>query len=258
MVLWTHGGAYERFMGRWSRLVAPEFLGWLACPTGLRWAEVGCGTGALTAAILARCSPASVHATDAAEAQVAEVQRLLKGPRVSFAVASAERLAGGPFDAVVSGLLLNFLADPDAAVRAMADAAPEGLVGAYVWDYGAGMELLRVFWDTATSLDPGATDLHEGHRFDLATAESLADLWTHNGLLEVSTTALTVPTVFADFEDLWSPFLRGQGPAPAYVATLGEHARERLRTALQDALPPHHEGGIRLTARAWAVRGRSV
>lgn len=253
--VWTQGNAYERFMGRWSRLVAPRFLDWVDLPAGLRWADVGCGTGALTAAILDRCSPASVLAQDPSEAQVAEARRRVRDSRVSFGVATAEQLPARSFDVVVSGLVLNFVPDLDATLRAMSSAVGDGVVAAYVWDYGEGMQLLRRFWDVAGSLDPAVTALDEGHRFGLATEANLAEAWTDNGLDEVDTTGLTVPTVFEDFEDLWSPFLGGQGPAPTYVASLDDLAREQLRLELAQALPPGADGRIRLSARAWAVRG---
>jgi hypothetical protein len=151
--------------------------------------------------------------------------------------------------------VLNFVPDPTAAVAAMARAAPGGVVAAYVWDYTEGMQLLRTFWDVACSLDPAAADLNEGHRFALATPDALVDLWTQAGLGAVGWTGLTVPTVFADFDDFWTPFLGGQGPAPGYVASLDDAAREELRAALEAALVAEPDGTIHLTARAWAVRG---
>ena len=253
--VWAQGDAYERFMGRWSRQVAPPFLEWLDAPAGLRWADVGCGSGALTAAILEHCSPLSVLAVDPSAAQVDEAARRIRHPRVSFGVATAERLPARSFDVVVSGLVLNFVPDLGATVRAMSYAAAGGTVAGYVWDYAGGMQLLRTFWDVACSLDPAAADLHEGHRFMLATAEELADVWTQAGMGDVGSTAITVPTVFADFDDFWSPFLGGQGPAPAYVASLDVAARQRLRAALEEALVPELDGSIHLSARAWAVRG---
>jgi hypothetical protein len=138
----------------------------------------------------------------------------------------------------------------------MRRAAPGGIVAAYVWDYAEGMQMLRTFWDVACELDPAAAELNEGHRFSFA-AEDLADLWAGAGLTDVRTTAVMVPTVFEDFDDFWAPFLGGQGPAPAYVASLTEQAREELRVALAGRLPTQEDGTIALMARAWAVRGRA-
>jgi SAM-dependent methyltransferase len=253
--VWSQGDAYELFMGRWSRPVAPRFLDWLDAPTGLRWADVGCGSGALTATILRQSTPATVLAVDPSRAQVNEAARRIHDPRVSFGVGTAGNLPARSFDAVVSGLVLNFVPDPVAAVSAMRRAAPGGVVAAYVWDYAEGMQLLRTFWDVACSLDPAAADLHEGHR--LLGTDVLVEIWTDAGLGDVGATALTVPTVFENFDDFWTPFLGGQGPAPGYVTTLDQPSREDLRIALERELHPDADGRIRLTARAWAVRGTS-
>jgi trans-aconitate methyltransferase len=254
--VFMNGDAYERFMGRWSRLVAPRFLGWLDAAPESRWADVGCGTGALSAAVLQHASPASILGVDPSQGQVEEAGRQVADGRARFETGTAESLPADSFELVVSGLVLNFVPDPVAAVAAMSRASAEGgTVAAYVWDYAVGMQLLRTFWDVAVARDPAVADLHEGHRFDLPGPEALAGIWQEAGLKDVATTALTVPTVFEDFEDYWQPFLGGQGPGPAYVASLGATDRKELRAALAKALPTEPDGRILLTARAWAVRG---
>ncbi len=255
--IWARGDAYERFMGRWSRRVAPQFLDWLDVPEGLRWADVGCGTGVLTAAVLERAAPASVVGVDPSESQVDEAVAAVVDARATFARGTADDLLPGDFDIVVSGLVLNFVPDPGAAVSSMALAAPGGVVAAYVWDYAVGMQMLRTFWDTATSLNPAVSALNEGHRFSFTNEEGLLGLWTDAGLREVATTAITVSTVFENFEDYWLPFLGGQGPAPGYVASLDDRSREELRVALAKSLTPDPDGSIHLSSRAWAVRGVS-
>lgn len=254
--VFAQGDVYERFMGRWSRRVAPAFLAWLDLPAGLRWADVGCGSGALTGAVVDLNAPASVLGVDPSAAQVAEARRLVTDRRANFVRGVSGDLAAGGFDVVVSGLVLNFVPESGPAVASMARAAPGGVIAAYVWDYTEGMQLLRTFWDVACALDPAAADLNEGHRFTFDT-EALIELWPHAGMTGVTTTALTVPTVFADFDDFWVPFLGGQGPAPAYVASLDAPAREELRAALQESLTAEPDGSIHLSARAWAVRGTS-
>jgi hypothetical protein len=156
----------------------------------------------------------------------------------------------------VSGLVLNFIPTLEPAVRTMAQATHQGgTVAAYVWDYADGMQLIRQFWDTAVALDPAVSELDEGRRFPICKPEPLGQLFQAAGLERVETRALEVETVFRDFDDYWSPFLGGQGPAPAYAMALGEVARARLREQLRAALPHAADGSIRLPARAWAVRG---
>ncbi|HRA51899.1 methyltransferase domain-containing protein, partial [Actinotalea sp.] len=157
--------AYEAYMGRWSRLVAPVFVAWLGAPAGLRWLDVGCGTGSLTAALIAGATPASVLAVDRSEAFVAAARRAALDLRVSVEVAAADALPvpDRSLDAAVSGLVLNFLPDAPAAVREqLRVVVPGGRVAAFVWDYAEGMEPLRHFWDAAASVDPGRADLDEG------------------------------------------------------------------------------------------------
>ena len=256
--VWASGDKYEPYVGRWSRLVAAGFLAWLGVPPARRWLDVGCGTGALTAAILAQCDPAEVVGVDPSEGYVSWAARRLEDGRARFMVGDATRLPDGPFGAVVSGLVLNFVPGPAAAVHAMRCAAgPSGVVAAYVWDYAGRMELMRYFWDAAIALDPRAAALDEGVRFPMCTPGRLEALWRDCGLGEVSSRAVDVPAVFGNFDDYWRPFLGGQGPAPGYCMSLDEDRRAALREHLRHQLPVAPDGSIRLNARAWAVKGRS-
>ncbi|WP_371650127.1 MULTISPECIES: class I SAM-dependent methyltransferase [unclassified Streptomyces] len=264
--VWAAGNAYERYMGRWSRTVAERFVTWLGCPDGLRWLDVGCGTGALTTTVAARCGPAALLGVDrsagfaaSARGRFAAAQVPGTAARARFAVADAGALPvpDASCDVVVSGLVLNFLPGPGSALaEAVRVGRPGATVAAYVWDYAEGMRLLRHFWDAALALDPAAAALHEGRRFPQCRPDPLRGLWTGAGLLDVAVAEIEVDTVFTGFADLWEPFLSGQGPAPGYVAALAPPARDRLRTALRQAVPARPDGSIALTARAWAVRGR--
>ncbi|GHH04845.1 class I SAM-dependent methyltransferase [Streptomyces lanatus] len=257
--VWASGAAYERYMGRWSRVVAREFLAWLGRADGLRWLDVGCGTGVLAVEVAKRYRPRDVVGCDRSEGFVSAARAMAPPTARHFVVADALALPlrTGAFDVAVSGLALNFLPEPPIAVRELARAVrPGGLVAAYVWDYGEGMGLLHHFWSAATATDPVASAaLDERRRFPDCRPEPLHTLWTDAGLAEVSVTPIEVPTVFADFTDLWDPFLAGQGPAPGYVASLTPPARTRLRDTLHASVPVAPDGSIRLTARAWAVRG---
>ena len=257
---WSSGDAYEAYVGRWSRAVARQFVEWLGASRGRRWLDVGCGTGALTAAIVDGVEPVEVVAVDASPAYLGDARRRLGNPRIRFEVADATSLTmHSSFDVAVSGLVLNFLSDPGAAVAGMRRAVVSGgVVGAYVWDYAGRMELMRYFWDAACRLDESARDLDEGVRFPLCRPERLTALWEEAGLSSVETTAIQVATEFKDFNDYWEPFLGRQGPAPGYLMSRSEPQRLALREAVRASLPVSTDGSISLMARAWAVRGRST
>ena len=257
--VWASGDAYEPYVGRWSRLVAREFLEWLAIPPGLHWLDVGCGTGALSEAVVERGAPASVLGVDPSSGYLAYARSRL-GDRVRLEVGDAQRLpvADHTFDAVVSGLVLNFVPDTHGALAEMRRVARfRGTVAVYVWDYGDRMELMRHFWDAAVALDPAATELDEGRRFPLCHPSRLRALFEAAGLQAVQARAIDVPTVFKDFDDYWTPFLGGQAPAPGYCMSLSEDRRAALRDLIRSRLPVDSDGTIRLIARAWAVRGEA-
>jgi SAM-dependent methyltransferase len=255
---WSGGDAYERFMGRWSRQIAKEFIAWLCPPAAWNWLELGCGTGALTKAVFLHAAPAAVVACDPSPQLLSFARRSLAQPTITFLVAGAGELplAKNGFDAVVSGLVLNFLPAPADAVRSMRSRLrPGGMLAAYVWDYSDGLQFLRIFWETALQLDSGAADLDERQRFPLCHRDALVHLLEDEGLVLVDAQALDIATPFADFDDYWIPFLGGTGPAPTYVASLRPTARERLRLLLKQRLAPTADSPIQLTGRAWAVRG---
>ncbi|HZH28280.1 MAG TPA: class I SAM-dependent methyltransferase [Azospirillaceae bacterium] len=258
--IWAVGDAYEAYVGRWSRLVAREFIERLGAPSGLRWLDVGCGTGALSQTVLDRCAPAALAGIDPSEGFIAHARRHTTDPRAEFRVGDARTLPveDAAFDIAVSGLVLNFVPDPAKAVAEMTRAVRPltGVVSAYVWDYAGEMQMMRHFWDAAVALDPTARDKIEGSRFPLCRPEPLRDLWLGAGLGEVEVRAIDAPTVFRDFDDYWSPFLGGQGPAPAYCMSLPLDKRHALRERLRSTLPSKPDGSIRLIARAWAVRGK--
>jgi SAM-dependent methyltransferase len=257
--LWASGERYEPYVGRWSRRVAERFVPWLDLPDGLRWLDVGCGTGALTDAVLHHASPANVLGVDPSPGFLGYAAATVGDPRVSFARGDARALpvTADAFDAVVSGLVLNFVPDPAEGLAELRRAArPGGTVAFYVWDYTGEMQLMARFWDTAVELEPSAAATAEGARFAFCLPEPLARLAEGVGLLDVEVTDLTVPTVFADFDDYWIPFLSAQAPAPLYLASLDEARHVALREALRERLPTADDGTIRLTARAWGVRGR--
>jgi SAM-dependent methyltransferase len=255
---WGDGEAYERYVGRWSRAVAPLFLRWLSVPPGARWADVGCGTGALSQAVLQHAAPAAIHAIDKSPGFLTVAQRAVTDPRVLFEPADAAALPmeDGAFDATVSALVLNFLPQPATMVAEMARVTrPGGWVAAYVWDYAGGMQMMQRFWDAAAATEPdGRVDATE--RFPVCAPNPLRALWTGAKLQQVEVQALQIPTVFTGFDDFWQPFLGGAGVAPAWLRGASESRRSAIREWLVRTLPAGPDGSIALTARAWAVRGK--
>ena len=256
---WTGGDDYEAYVGRWSRQVAPQFVDGLAIPPGARWLDVGCGTGALTGAIVERAAPVSVLGIDPSGDFVAAAARMQTDPRASFAVADASALPleDGSVEVVVSGLVLNFIPDiPGALAEMRRVTVAGGTVAAYVWDYAGRMDLIRRFFDAAIALDPAAAAVDEGSRFPICSPAGLLDAFESAGFGAVEVHAIDVRTVFRDFEDYWAPFLTGVGAAPAFAASLDPEKRDAIRTRLEETLPIAADGSIELLARAWAVKGR--
>lgn len=256
--VWASGEGYEPYVGRWSRIVAREFLMWLDIPPGSYWLDVGCGTGALTQTILQLAAPQTVMGIDAAQGYITFARGKITDSRAVFQLGDAQALPvdTASYDAVVSGLALNFVPQPDRAVAEMARAArPGGLVAVYVWDYAGRMQLMRHFWNAVVALDPNSADLDEGRRFPLCNPRPLADLFHNAGLNRVEVRPIDIWTEFKDFDDYWSPFLGGQGPAPGYVTSLSEVDRTELRERIRAGLPFALDGSLPLMARAWAVRG---
>ena len=257
---WERGDPYEQYVGRWSRRIAPRFLSWLGIPAGRRWLDVGCGTGALCASILDHCLPVSVAGVDPSEAFLEKEKEQL-ADRVMLRRGSAAEipLCDASVDVTVSGLVLNFVPNPHAALSEMARVTVSGgTIGAYVWDYAGKMDLMRFFWDAAIEINPDAAAMDEGVRFSICRPEALADLFATSGLKGVELTAIDILTPFTDFEDYWRPFLGGQGPAPAYAMALDEGSRARLRERIRSRISLQADGSISFAARAWAVRAMAV
>ncbi len=229
---WNSGDAYEQYVGRWSRIVATEFLRWLAPRPGLAWADVGCGTGALASRI--------------------------SDPRARFETGDATHLPWNSAvrDVTAAGLVLNFVRDHEGMVREMARVTRPGeTVAAYVWDYAGGMQMVRRFWDAAIAVSPNDAKLDQAEQFPVCQPGALQALFEKSGLKAVETRAIEIPTVFQTFDDYWKPFLGRTGAAPSYLASVDGEVRERIRLDLESRLAPTPGSPIELTARAWAVRG---
>lgn len=255
--LWESGESYEPYVGRWSRLVAQEFIPWIGVPEGGSWLEVGSGTGALTQTILQMVSPKTIKGIDRSKDFVEFARSQVNDSRAEFEVGNAQGMPvdSGRFDVAVSGLVLNFVPQPDQMIAEMARAVREGgVVALYVWDYPGRMQMLRHFWNAAVALDPAAHDLDEGWRFSICNPNSLKYLFDHAGLSDMEIRPIDILADFKNFDDFWSPFLGGQGPAPGYLASLDNKRRAQLRDRIYNSLPFALDGTISLILRAWAVR----
>jgi SAM-dependent methyltransferase len=255
---WSNGIAYEKFMGRWSALVARKFLHWLAVPPASSWLDVGCGTGSLTRLILETQQPGKIISVDPSEEFISHAQHTISDPSVTFKIGQAQSLEldSNSVDAVVSGLVLNFVPQPEDAISEMLRVTrPGGTIGIFIWDYSEGMQMLRYFWDAAAALDAKAHALDEGVRFPLCRQGQLEALVRETGMKQVQSTAIEVETIFRDFDDYWEPFLGNVGPAPNYTMSLDTKDRSKLEHRLRNSLPTGEDGSISLVARAWAVKG---
>jgi len=256
--LFGDSNPYERFMGRWSRRLATQFVkfaGVRECDSIL---DVGCGIGSLALAIADAFPSAGVTGIDPSAAFVRHAQTKAQSRQLRFQVGDAQALefADATFDKVLSQLVLNFVADREKAVREMLRVTrPGGVVAAAVWDYGDGMRMLRVFWDEAVALDPPLAARDEGN-MPLCKRGELAALWRATGFEHVEDQPIVIDLSFSSFEDYWSPFLGGQGPAGGYVASLPEPRRSALEAKLRERLlSSRKDGPFVLQARAWAVKG---
>ncbi|HKI54294.1 MAG TPA: class I SAM-dependent methyltransferase, partial [Anaerolineales bacterium] len=186
--VWANGDLYEPYVGRWSRLVAKEFLAWVDAPQGSRWLDVGCGTGALSQTILQTCNPKSVKGIDRSEGFAGYAGNKINDPRATFGVGDAQAIPvkDGEYDVAVSGLVLNFVPQPEKMISEMRRAVVHsGCVALYVWDYAGTVQFMSHFWDAASTLDPASNELDEGRRFPICNPNALSELFQKAGLNHV-------------------------------------------------------------------------
>ena len=256
---WANASAYESFVGRLSRRIAPRFVDWLAVDPNRRWLDVGCGTGALTQTILVRAQPSAITAVDPSPAFLEAARASTPDPRATFLDGSATALPvpEASVDAAVAGLVLNFVGDVPAALAEIRRVVvPGGTAGAYVWDYAERMEPIRRFFDAALAVDaPGAADADEGARFPLCRPGPLGDAFRAAGFGAVAVEPIEVVSEQPSFAAFWAPFTTGIGAAGKYLVDLEPAVQEQIREQLRATVPAAADGSIRLPARAWAVRG---
>lgn len=256
--MFSVSAGYEQFMGRWSRLLAPHFISFADVKNGDRVLDVGTGTGSVAAAVEAAMPASEIVGIDPSEAFIAYARQNAKSDRARFEVGDAQalKLEDASFDHALALLVMNFIPDHDKAIAQMRRVTrPQGTVSACVWDYDAGMQTLRFFWDEAVALDPAIEPRDERH-MKLSRQGQLGDLWRKAGLISVREAPLTIEQAYSSFNDYWQPFTKGAGPGGAYVVSLPDDRRQQLETRLRKRLlGDRQDGPFTLTARAWCVRG---
>jgi SAM-dependent methyltransferase len=242
--------AYDRFMGRYSVPLAPQFAEFAGITPGQRALDVGCGPGALTRELVSRLGPAAVCAVDPSDQFVEAVAARFPSVNVQRAVAEALPFEDGLFETALAQLVVHFMADPVVGLREMARVTtPGGVVAACVWDRAGGQGPLSLFWDTARDLDP---ELEDESALAGARAGDLAALLKATGVREVQEGILAVEVEHQSFDEWWAPYLLGVGPAGGYVARLDPAQQAELRELCRERLPP---APFVLRAQAWAARG---
>ncbi len=254
-IRFTDGAGYDRYMGEWSRLAGAAFLDWLDPATGLRWLDVGCGSGAFAGMLVERCAPASVHGIDPSEEQLAFARARFTSPKVRFDVgdAMAVPFPSDAFDAAVMPLVIFFVPDPAVGIAEMTRVVrPGGSVSAYAWDMPGGgfpYESLKVEMRRFDVIIPEAPNAGAS-RIDV-----MRDLWTAAGLDAIDTRAIDVQRVFADFDEYWTIVFGSPAFGPK-LAAMAASDLARLEARMRDRLSPDARGPFTCSARANAIRGR--
>jgi SAM-dependent methyltransferase len=254
--LFPDGEAYERLMGRWSRLAGEIFLDWLDIPANVRWLDVGCGNGAFTAALIARCAPAEVIGIDPSEGQLSFARTRPGAKLAQFRIGDAQALPFGDdrFDVAVMALVITFLSDPGKAVLEMARVVrPGGWVGTYMWDVPGGGTPVHPIYVAMESLGmpsprpPGA---------EVSRRDAMQALWKDAGLELIETQVIRIPVTYSDFDDFWDANSGPVGPQGKAIQEMSQTVRAQLRTRLREQLPAGPDGRIAYESFANAVKGR--
>ena len=250
----SRGDSYDRFIGRYSMPLAVALADAAGVASGMRAIDVGCGPGALTTALAARLGPGSVGAVDPSEAFTEACAQRNAGVDVRLGPAESLPFPDGSFDAALMQLVLNFVDSPRASVaEARRVLRPGGIIAACVWDDDGGVRMLRLFWEAAAAVDPSASTENKVMRF--GHDGEIGDLFREAGLTDVKTGSLKVRTTYANFDDLWDPFVEWAGPVGQFCRSL---APDRL-TAIREELRMRVDaptGSFTLPACAWYATGR--
>lgn len=254
--LFPDGEAYERLMGRWSRLAGDAFLDWLVLPKGLRWLDVGCGNGAFTELLITRCSPATVTAIDLSDGQLAYARARPGAELAEFRLGDAQRLPfpDGTYDIAVMALVISFVLEPLKAVAEMARVVRSGgWVATYMWDRPGGGTPVEPIYVAARSL---GMDPPTPPGMEVSRSHVIRELWEKVGLLSIDMRVIRLRIVYSDFDDFWDSNSVPVGPQGRFIREMSASAREQLRSRLREQLPVASDGRIAYDAFANAVKGR--
>jgi SAM-dependent methyltransferase len=250
------GAGYERMMGIWSRLAGDIFLDWLAPRPGLRWIDIGCGNGAFTEAVIARCAPRAIVAVDPSEGQLAFARTRPGATAADFRIGDAQALPFGDddFDVAAMALVITFLSDPAKAVAEMARVVrPGGRVATYMWDVPGGGTPVHPIYVAMESLGlpsprpPGA---------EVSRRDAMHALWETAGLTSIETRVIRIPVVYRDFDDFWNSNSVPVGPQGKAIESMTPETRARLRARVREQIPAAADGRIAYESFANAVKGR--
>ena len=258
-MMFSASADYERFMGRWSRQLAPEYIAFAGVKNGDRVLDVGTGTGSLASVLEATVTSSEIVGVDPSEGFISYAKKNAKSGRTHFETGDAQalRFQDSSFDQTMALLVMNFIPDHNKAIGEMRRVTrPQGVVSACVWDYDAGMQMLRFFWDEAVALDPAIEPKDERH-MKLSREGQLGELWNSAGLVNVQQKPVSIDQAYESFDDYWGSFLKGAGPGGAYVVSLSDERRRELETRIRKRLLGNRGNGpFVLKARAWCVRGQ--
>ena len=252
----TDGEAYERRMGRWSRIVGEVFLDWLAVPNGLRWIDVGCGDGAFTEVLIARCAPSAVSAVDPSEGQLSYARTRPGTKLAEFRVGDALALPypDRSFDAAAMALAISFVPDPVKAATEMTRVVqPGGWVATYMWDLPGGGIPVEPMFRALKSLGiavsvPGT---------EVSRRDNMRAVWEKAGLQSIDTRVIRIPVGYTDFNDFWQSYSVPEGPSGMAIRKMSPSQIEQLKAELREELPTGPDGHIAYEAFANAVKGRA-
>lgn len=256
---WSSGENYDNYMGRWSSLVAYQFVPWVNAEKDLDWLDLGCGTGQLSEAIFEIAKPNKVVGIDQSAGFLQLAQEKLKAFKFRCEHGNATQLAqpNSTFDVAVSGLCINFLSNSEKGIQEMYRVVkPGGKVGIYVWDYSGKMEFVRLFWDAVQEVDKGSKRFDEGKNASICRPHELESIFLRIGLESIDVAEINIDMRFSSFDNYWLPFFYGQGMLGKYLLSQSQNNQIRLKHSLESRIHKKDDGSFNLKARAWCIMGK--